>query len=121
MNLKSMSIDKLTKLRDQVDIALRSQVADERRTLEAELTKLSRLSTSESRSKGLRFGARGPVAPKYRNPENPSETWAGRGLTPRWLAAAIKVGKKLEHFSIAQKAKQATKKVPKKVRKAKKA
>jgi hypothetical protein len=33
---------------------------------------------------------RGPVAPKYRNPENPSETWAGRGLTPRWLAAAIK-------------------------------
>ncbi len=45
MNLKSMSIDKLTKLRDQVDTALRSQVADERRTLEAELTKLSRLST----------------------------------------------------------------------------
>jgi DNA-binding protein H-NS len=121
MNLKSMSIDKLTKLRDQVDTALHSKVADERRALEAELTKLSRLSTSESRSKGLRFGAHGPVAPKYRNPENPSETWAGRGLTPRWLAAAIKAGKKLEHFSIAQKAKQATKKAPKKVRRAKKA
>src|SRR5713101_5168399 len=100
MNLKSMSIDKLTKLRDQVDTALRSQVADERRTLEAELTKLSRLSTSESRSKGLRFGARGPVAPKYRNPENPSETWAGRGLKPRWLAAALKSGKKLDDFII---------------------
>jgi len=121
MNFKSMSIDKLTKLRDQVDTALHSRVADERRTLQAELTKLSRLSTSQLRSKGLGLGARGPVAPKYRNPENPSETWAGRGLTPRWLAAAIKVGKKLEHFSIAQKAKQATKKVPKKVRKAKKA
>ncbi|SRR5713101_185666 len=119
MNLKSMSIDKLTKLRDQVDIALRSQVADERRTLEAELTKLSRLSTSESRSKGLRFGARGPVAPKYRNPENPSETWAGRGLKPRWLAAALKGGKKLEHFSIAQTAKQAMKRAPKKVRRTK--
>src|SRR5712672_3212150 len=119
MNLKSMSIDKLTKLRDQVDTALHSRVANERRTLEAELTKLSRLSTSQLRSKGL--GVRGPVAPKYRNPENPSETWAGRGLTPRWLAAAIKAGKKLEHFSIAQKAKQATKKAPKKVRKAKKA
>ena len=119
MNLKSMSIDKLTKLRDQVDTALRSQVADERRTLEAELTKLSRLSTSESRSKGLRFGARGPVAPKYRNPENPSETWAGRGLKPLWLAAAIKAGKKLEHFSIAQTAKQAMKRAPKKVRRTK--
>jgi len=121
MNLKSMSIDKLTKLRDQVDTALHSRVADERRTLEAELTKLSRLSTSQLRSKGLGLGARGPVAPKYRNPENPSETWAGRGLTPRWLAAAIKAGKKLEHFSIAQKAKQATKKAPRKARKAKKA
>ena len=77
------------------------------------------------RSKGLGLGVRGPVAPKYRNPENRSETWAGRGLTPRWLAAAIKAGKTLEHFSIAQKAKQATKKAPKKapkkVLKAKKA
>jgi DNA-binding protein H-NS len=120
MNLKSMSIAKLTKLREQVDTLLHSKVADERRTLEAELIRLSRLSMSESRSKGLRFGARGPVAPKYRNPDNPSETWAGRGLKPRWLAEAIKAGKKIEHFSIAETAKQATKRGPKKVRRAKK-
>ncbi|SRR6266852_136587 len=120
VNLKSMSIDKLAKLKDQVDTILRTKVADERRTLQAELGELSRFSTSQLRSKGLRLGARGPVAPKYRNPENPSETWAGRGLRPRWLAAAIKAGKKLEHFSIAQTAKRATKKAPKKVRKAKK-
>jgi DNA-binding protein H-NS len=119
VNLKSMSIDKLSKLKDQVDTILHTKVADERRNLQADLAKLSRFSTSQLRSKGL--GVRGPVAPKYRNPENPSETWAGRGLTPRWLAAAIKAGKKLEHFSIAQKAKQAIKKAPKKVRKAKKA
>jgi H-NS histone family len=47
------------------------------------------------------FGARGAVAPKYRNPENPAETWAGRGLKPRWLAAAVKSGKKPEDFPIA--------------------
>ena len=40
------------------------------------------------------------MAPKYRNPENPTETWAGRGLKPRWLAAAIKGGKTLEDFLI---------------------
>jgi DNA-binding protein H-NS len=28
------------------------------------------------------------------------ETWGGRGLKPRWLAAALKSGKKLEEFSI---------------------
>jgi DNA-binding protein H-NS len=112
MNLKSMSIDKLAKLKDQVDAILRTKVVDERRALEAKLGTLSRLSTS----KRVRMGARGPVAPKYRNPENPSETWAGRGLKPRWLAAALKGGKKLEHFSITQTAKQATKRGPKRVR-----
>jgi DNA-binding protein H-NS len=119
MNLKSMSIDKLTKLKDQVDSALRVKVADQRRTLQSELDKLSRFSTSQIRSRGLRFGARGPVAPKYRNPENPSETWAGRGLRPRWLVAAIKAGKKLEHFSIVHTAKRATKKALKRVRRTK--
>jgi DNA-binding protein H-NS len=48
-----------------------------------------------------RGGRMGPVAPKYRNPENPAETWTGRGLKPRWLAAAIKGGKNPEDFLIA--------------------
>jgi len=56
---------------------------------------------------GQRGGRRGKVAPKYRNPDNPTETWAGRGLRPRWLADAIKAGKKLEHFAIAATAKTA--------------
>src|SRR5882757_7781584 len=94
-----MSLDKLSKLKDQVNAILHTKVADQRQTLEAELAKLSRLSTSHLRSKGP--AVRGPVAPKYRNPQNPSETWAGRGLKPRWLAAALKSGKKLEDFSIA--------------------
>ena len=118
MNLKSMSLDKLSKLKDQVETILRMKVADQQQSLEAELTKLSRLSTSRLRSKGP--GVRGPVAPKYRNPENPSETWAGRGLKPRWLSAALKAGKKLEHFSIAQTAKQATKRTPRKAHRVKK-
>ena len=42
----------------------------------------------------------GKVAPKYRNPANPAETWAGRGQPPRWLAAELKTGKKLEDYLI---------------------
>ena len=38
------------------------------------------------------------VPPKYRS--RSGETWAGRGAKPRWLAAAIKSGKKLEDFLI---------------------
>jgi hypothetical protein len=69
------------------------------RALESELAKLGRFQGGKSGSKVARgFAARGAVAPKYRNPENPGETWAGRGLKPRWLAAAIKSGKKPEDF-----------------------
>ena len=60
-------------------------------------------------------GARGAVAPKYRNPDNPAETWAGRGLKPRWLAAALKAGHKLEDFSIEATGKR-TKAAPRKAR-----
>lgn len=42
----------------------------------------------------------GKVAPKYRNPENPKETWAGRGKQPRWLAAYTAKGRDLGEFVI---------------------
>src|SRR5260370_38751486 len=101
MNLKSMTIDALVGLRGKIDAMLTSKVADERRSLETELVKLSRVDMGSGRSKAaFGRGERGKVAPKYRNPENPGETWAGRGLKPRWLAAALKSGTKLEVFSI---------------------
>jgi DNA-binding protein H-NS len=99
-NLKSMSVDKLTKLREQVDAVIGVRVLEERQALEARLGELDRLAANGSNRKRVGGGPRGAVAPKYRNPENPAETWAGRGLKPRWLSAALKAGKKLEHFSI---------------------
>jgi DNA-binding protein H-NS len=42
----------------------------------------------------------GKVAPKYRNPANPTETWAGRGKPPRWLAAEVAAGRKIEDYLI---------------------
>jgi len=97
-----MSIEKLVALKDQIEAMLSSKVLGQRRALESELAKLGRFQGGKSGSKVARgFGARGAVAPKYRNPENPAETWAGRGLKPRWLAAAIKSGKKPEDFLIA--------------------
>ena len=48
------------------------------------------------------------VPPKYRGPSG--ETWAGRGVRPRWLVAAIKGGKKLEDFLIDKSARKRRKK-----------
>ena len=89
MNLKSMSVNKLVDLRNRVEAALGTKVAQTRRALESELAKLSRLQGAKTlRKSGSGFGVRGPVPPKYRNPQNPEETWAGRGLRPKWLTAA---------------------------------
>ena len=41
-----------------------------------------------------------PLKPKFRNPAKKSETWAGRGLKPKWLSALLKQGKKLEDFAV---------------------
>jgi DNA-binding protein H-NS len=97
MNLKSMSVGQLTSLRQQVEAALNSKVIEKRRVIESKLAKLGNFQGGATR----RGVARKKVAPKYRNPNNDHETWTGRGMEPLWLAAAIKAGKKLDHFLIA--------------------
>jgi DNA-binding protein H-NS len=40
------------------------------------------------------------VAPKYRDPANPNQTWAGRGQAPRWLVAYENQGRKRDDLLI---------------------
>jgi DNA-binding protein H-NS len=116
--LKTMSIEKLRDLHGKVEAAIHSKVTERRHELETELSKLVRFEGGRGGGKVGRGGARGSVAPKYRNPENPTETWAGRGLKPRWLADAIKGGKKQDDFLIGGATKSTATKQPKKTRKA---
>jgi DNA-binding protein H-NS len=51
----------------------------------------------QGRAKGRRTG---PVAPKYRNPADPAQTWSGRGKRPRWYNDALKAGKKEKDLAI---------------------
>jgi DNA-binding protein H-NS len=52
-----------------------------------------------SKSAVKRKSAGKTVAPKYKGPNG--ETWSGRGLTPRWLAALVAQGQSKESFAIA--------------------
>jgi DNA-binding protein H-NS len=114
MALKTMPIAKLQALRSQVEAAIAAKVTARRHELESELSKLAGFTGGRKATKLGRTGRMGPVAPKYRNPENPAETWAGRGLKPRWLTAAIKGGRKLEDFLIPGAGKGSTAKPTKK-------
>ena len=93
--LKSMTIEKLMKRKSDIEATLTQKVSEERRALELELSKLG----GYTNGKKARGGPRGSVTAKYRHPET-GETWAGRGLKPRWLTAAMKSGKSLEAFAI---------------------
>lgn len=95
-NLSTMTIDALLKLRSQID----HQLGQRRQILQMQLSRLNGTSSftplSEPSTKGLK------VAPKYRGPKG--ETWAGRGLRPRWLSALIRQGHKLEKYAVAKQA-----------------
>ena len=45
-------------------------------------------------AKGAKKGALAgkKVAPKYRNPANPEQTWTGRGVSPAWVQALKATG-----------------------------
>lgn len=49
----------------------------------------------KSKAKG-----RGSISPKYVHPENPAQTWTGRGRKPLWLREQLDAGKRLEDFAI---------------------
>jgi len=40
------------------------------------------------------------IPAKFRNPDNHSQTWTGRGLAPKWLKALIAAGRDKSEFLI---------------------
>jgi DNA-binding protein H-NS len=91
-DLKSMSVDELWSLHELIASELASKISSEKARLERRLRELGL---------GKMAHARRPypqVFPKYQNPAQPAETWAGRGRQPRWLTTQLKSGKKLDEF-----------------------
>src|SRR3982074_3497703 len=109
-NLEGMSIDEMWKLHEEISRVLSVRLTSEKRQLEKRLAQLRRERESQpidlegaQPSKGApRARRKYPrVYPKYQNPNEPSETWSGRGKQPRWLAAALKTGRTIEEFVIS--------------------
>jgi DNA-binding protein H-NS len=99
---QTMSLNELSILHDRVTEILTSKLNAEKRLLEKRLALLQPRDSGVSKAASARRARRyyPEVLPKYRNPANPSETWAGRGKQPRWLTAQLRSGKRIEHFLI---------------------
>jgi DNA-binding protein H-NS len=87
-----MSIEDLWTLHLKISDVLQQKIQQEKLRLEERLKQL------QAPMPGRRPYP--PVAPKYRNPDQPSETWAGRGKQPRWLIAQLRSGRRIEDFRI---------------------
>jgi DNA-binding protein H-NS len=106
-NLSSLSMDELWALHEEVGNVLSEKITNEKRELEERLVRLnggmmakinrSDLQVAERRTVRRKYP---PVLPKFQNPSDPSETWAGRGKQPRWLVSQLKAGKKMNDFLI---------------------
>ena len=99
-DLESKSVDELWSLHERVVLVLARKISTEKGRLEQRLRELGQ-NTGDSTKKVSH--ARRPypqVFPRYRNPAQPSETWAGRGKQPRWLTAQLRSGKRLDDFRI---------------------
>jgi len=96
--IEFMSMDELWSLREKVNSELARKIVAEKARLDHRLQKLSLSASVEKIAPTRRAYPR--VFPKYANPSQPRETWSGRGKQPRWLAAQIRSGRRLEDFRI---------------------
>ena|SRR5437868_13518139 len=100
-DLKSMSVEELWSLHELISAALVRKINAETAKLDGRLRQLALVAVSHKIKKIS--DARRPyprVYPKYRNPAEPSETWAGRGKKPRWLSAQLELGRQIDDFLI---------------------
>ena len=99
-DLEIMSMDELWLLRDEIGEILTAQLAREKKRLEARLKQL----TLPDKADELQKKSKRPypkVRPKFRNPDKPSQTWAGRGKMPGWLKEKLSSGQRIEDFLIS--------------------
>lgn len=107
LNLDAMSVDDMWQLHEEISQVLSARLTSEKRELEKRLAQLRRerethqISSEDGGQIVARERRHYPrVVPKYKNPNEPFETWSGRGKQPRWLAAELKSGRSIEEFAI---------------------
>jgi len=106
MQLDHMSLSELQVLRARVDqeidarrVQVRKEGLEKIKSIAAEYgLSVDELKQISSAAKST--GKRGTVAPKYRDPANPENTWTGRGRKPKWVEEFTARGGQLEQITI---------------------
>lgn len=114
ISLKEMSRKELEKLQRDIEKQLKKLAEQDKRDALAaaekaakalgyslaDLTGTAALKPAKA-PKSTKKDGRSKVAPKYRNPDDASETWTGRGRKPKWVEALLASGRSLDDVTIA--------------------
>lgn len=104
-DLSDLDLDDLKKLHKETASAIQNYEA--RRRQEA-------LAAAEAAAKSAGYSLKDLVGmttgkssksinpPKYRNPDDQSQTWSGRGRQPQWIKDALAANKSLDDFLISK-------------------
>ena len=105
--LTNYSSKELIELENEIEAALVQRAKAEKVELREKMIAMAAASgftldeLMGGRTVAKRGGKGGTAAVKYRNPDNPSETWSGRGRMANWLKEKIgKRGVKIEDFAV---------------------
>lgn len=101
LDFETMSLEELKRLKKELDKAIANY--DDRRKAEARRDleeKAREYGFSLSELAEAKTTKRSTVAPKYRNPGNPEQTWSGRGRQPIWFREAIEAGTEPDDLAI---------------------
>lgn len=103
-DLSDLDLDELKKLHKETASAIQNY--EVRRRQEA-------LAAAEAAAKSAGYSLKDLVGttgkssksinpPKYRNPDDQSQTWSGRGRQPQWIKDALAENKSLDDFLISK-------------------
>jgi len=102
-DLDPLSIDELKALEDAVQTRVQDLEAARRDAAFREMEKIAKQNGLTKAEVAARFGGRRSRKPKnkvrYRNPENPAETWTGVGRKPGWVQEHFAKGGTLEELA----------------------
>lgn len=102
VNIDKFTHKELLELQQEIAVAIGRRRNEELAELKRKMAALAGESGFEIEELlgSKRGGKRGPVAVKYRNPKDATQTWTGRGRKPNWIVEALKKGQKMDSFAV---------------------
>jgi len=103
--LNNMRLKELLKLEEDLVEAIRFRKTTEVKEVRAELAEVAKrkgfnLEDVFGKKIASGRGYKSTMQAKYRNPDDFTQTWTGRGRKPNWMAAKLSKGASIDQFRV---------------------